>query len=345
MIGELKILILEDSSFDVELIQYELKKGGIDFVSKVVETKKGFIIELNDFKPDVIISDHSLPQFSSVEALEIYRMLGVNVPFILVTGTVSEEFAARSILNGASDYILKSNLTRLPTAVTNLVNSSRLKIEKEKAQKEIERMNIFLNQVMDSQPIIFYVVKAEADFPTIFISENVKSITKYDSNDFIENPFLWSKNIDPNDKDIFYRLLDELSKMDNGSGDYEYKWKCADGSIKWFVDYFTVIKDENKEVFIHGSRIDVTKLKNADLRKIVFSKGMDEMLFMISHKVRHSIAQILGLSTLLEGQSITEDEVKTLIEHMKGPAQSLDLFTKELTDLMSDLKKRNNHLQ
>lgn len=343
--SELKILILEDSTYDVELIQYELKKGGIDFISRAVETKKSFISELNEFKPDVIISDHSLPQFSSVEALEIYKMFGVKAPFILVTGTVSEEFAASSILNGASDYILKSNLTRLPNAIKNLVNSSRLEVEKEKAQKEVERMNVFLNQVIDSQPIIFYVAEVESNFSTVFVSENVKSITGYDSNEFIENPFLWSENIQLDDKDGFYRLLEELSALGKGSGDCEYKWKCADGDIKWFVDYFTVIKDENDKAFIHGSRIDVTKLKNADLRKIVFSKGMDEMLFMISHKVRHSISQILGLAYLFEDKSITEDEIRKIIGYMKEPTQSLNLFTKELTDFMDDLKKRNNRIQ
>jgi PAS domain S-box-containing protein len=343
--GELKILILEDSSYDVELIQYELKKGGIDFISKVVETKKDFIDALNEVIPDVILSDHTLPEFSSVEALEIYVKSGVKAPFILVTGTVSEEFAARSILNGASDYILKSNLTRLPSAVKNLVNSSRLEVEKEKAQKEVERMNVFLNQVMDSQPIIFYVAKLESNFPTVFISENVKVITGYNSNEFIETPFLWANNIVSDDKFEVCKLLDELSMTGNESGDCEYKWECADGTFKWFVDYFKVIRDEDNQVFIHGSRIDITKLKNADLTKIVLSKGMDEMLFLLSHKVRHSISQILSLASLIEEKTITEEEIRTFIGYIKEPAQSLDLFTKELTDLMGDLKKSNNRLQ
>ncbi|POY39714.1 hypothetical protein C3L50_07720 [Flavobacterium alvei] len=342
---ELKILILEDSPYDVDLIQYELKKGGIDFISKVVETKKNFIDGLNEFKPDVIISDHTLPQFSSIEALEIYGMLEVKAPFILVTGTVSEEFAARSILNGASDYILKSNLTRLPTAVRNLVKSFRLEEEKGKAQKEVERMNVFLNQVMDSQPILFYVAKFEDNFPIIFISENVKGITGYNSNDFIANPFLWFNNIAPDDKDAFNRLLGQLSTIGSCNGFCEYKWECADGTFRWFVDYFKVIKSEDNELFIHGSRIDITKLKDADLRKIVFTKGMDKMLFMISHKVRHSISQILSLVSLIEEKSTTEEEIRTFIGYLKEPAQSLDLFTKELTDLMGDLKKSNNRLQ
>lgn len=200
-----------------------------------------------------------------------------------------------------------------------------------------------MDQVIDSQPIVFYVAKAENDFPIIFISKNVKNITGYDSGEFIKNPELWSRNIVTDNVGNVFDSLEQL--IVSGSGDYEYEWKCADGNVKWFVDYFTVIKDENGEVFIHGSRIDITKLKNADLRKLVFSKGMDEMLFMISHKVRHSIAQILGLSSLVEDESITEDEIKKIIGYMKEPTQSLDLFTKELTDFMDDLKKRNNHLQ
>jgi PAS domain S-box-containing protein len=340
---QLKILILEDSPYDVELIQYELKKGGIDFVSHIVETKNSFIDALNVFKPDVIISDHTFPQFSSIEALEIYRSSGVGAPFILVTGTVSEEFAAKSILNGASDYILKSNLTRLPNAITNLVNSYRLKIEKEKAQKEVERMNVFLNQVINSQPIILYVTKIEATFSSVFISDNIQNITGYQPSQFLDNPNLWCENIHPEETEFVMESFRQI--IVGGGGDMEYRWKCANGTYKWFVDNFTVIKDENNQKFIHGARIDITKLKNADLRKIAFTKGVDEMLFMISHKVRHSISQILGITSLIEEQMTTEEELKKLMEYMKEPARSLDLFTKELTDLMSELKKRNNHFQ
>ncbi|MES2239470.1 MAG: response regulator [Bacteroidota bacterium] len=339
----IKILMLEDSPYDVELVQYELKKGNIDFISRVVETKTDFKKELNDFEPDIILSDHSMPQFNSIEALKIYNEEGIGVPFILVTGSVSEEFAVQAILAGASDYILKTNLTRLPSAVNNALQSWRIIKDKEKAEKEVKLMNVFLDQVIDSQPIVFYVAKVEEDFPIIFISKNVKHITGYGSREFIENPLLWSRNIVADDEVGVLDSLDQLIAL--GSGDYEYKWECADGNVKWFVDYFTVIKDENDQAFIHGSRIDITKLKNADLRKLVFSKGMDEMLFMISHKIRHSIAQILGLSSLVEEESIAEEELKKIIGYMKEPTQSLNLFTKELTDLLGDLKKRNNRLQ
>jgi CheY-like chemotaxis protein len=340
----LKILMLEDSPYDVELVQYELKKGGINFITKVVDTKADFIRELGGFKPDIILSDHSMPQFNSIEALKIYKEKGIGVPFVLVTGSVSEEFAVQAILNGASDYLLKTNLTRLPSAVTNALDSWRAVREKEKAEKEIKQMNVFLNQVMDSQPIIFYISKISGEESVnYFISKNVKNITGYEVNEFLENPKLWFENIYPTESETVIESFEK--KIADGGGDIEYRWKCADDTYKWFVDNFTVVKDENGEELIHGAWIDITKLKNADLRKLLFSKGMEEMLFMISHKVRHSVAQIRGLSNLIEDEIITEEDIKRIAEYMKEPANSLELYTKQLTDLMDDLKKRNNNMQ
>src|SRR6185295_18196499 len=103
----LKILLLEDSADDADLIQMELKKGGIKFTPLVVDTKEDFIKEIRDFKPDLILSDHSMPRFNSAEALKIFkdhlRSQQSLAPFILVTGTVSEEFAVQCIKDGADD--------------------------------------------------------------------------------------------------------------------------------------------------------------------------------------------------------------------------------------------------
>ncbi len=340
---KIRILILEDSIDDVELIEYELKKGGILFESEIVETKEGFVNGLVNFKPDVILADHSLPHFNSTEALKMYKKDGNGVPFILVTGSVSEEFAVQSILSGASDYLIKTNLTRLPSAVTNALKSWRTIQEKGRVEKEIKQMNVFLNQVIDSQPIIFYISKAQDECEVTFISKNVEKITGYEVNQFLKNPKLWCDNIHPEEFELVYSSLRSIIAI--GGGNLEYRWKCADETYKWFVDNFTIVIDENGEKLIHGARIDITKLKNADLRKLVFSKGMDEMLFMISHKVRHSVAQIIGLSTLIEEETITEEEIKKIVGYMKKPVFTLEMFTQELTDLMGELKYRNNHLQ
>ncbi len=117
----LHILVLEDDPEDFEEIELILENAGLSFKAERVNKKEEFIQALKENKADVILSDHFLPQFNSSEALKLYREFGVQIPFILVTGAVSEEFAVTSIKNGADDYILKSHMTRLPSAIINAI--------------------------------------------------------------------------------------------------------------------------------------------------------------------------------------------------------------------------------
>lgn len=126
----LKILHLEDFSDDAELVSRELKKAGIRFDMLLTENKDEFSQALYDFSPDIILSDHSLGSFDSREALRIVKNSAIDVPFILVTATVSEEYAVSVIKEGASDYILKDRLQRLPSAV--LMARKKYILEKEK---------------------------------------------------------------------------------------------------------------------------------------------------------------------------------------------------------------------
>jgi signal transduction histidine kinase len=150
----LKILLLEDCVDDVGLIDRQLKKEGILFHYKCVDSKDEFIDGLHSFKPDIILSDHSLPQFNSMEALEISRKQGFrHIPFILVTGTVSEEFAVSILKKGASDYILKSNLVKLPTAILKALDRKNNTVKRIQAELRIRNQNqelLKINKELDN---------------------------------------------------------------------------------------------------------------------------------------------------------------------------------------------------
>ncbi|MGG9963969.1 response regulator [Ferruginibacter sp. SUN106] len=134
----LKILHLEDTAFDAELVERELKKGGILFEKKVVDNGKDFEDALDNFIPDIILSDHSLPSFDSAGAIELVQKKCPEIPVILVTATVSEEFAVNILQHGAADYILKTNLNRLPSAVKKAIEKSRMIREREQAEEELK---------------------------------------------------------------------------------------------------------------------------------------------------------------------------------------------------------------
>jgi len=131
---KIKILMVEDNSSDAELIQLHLRENKLNFTAKVVESKTAYIKALTEFAPDIILSDHRLPQFDSFEALKILKEKNSNVPLILVTGTISEDIAVKMIKEGADNYILKDNLTRLPNAIAAAMKNKKAEDEKEKYQ-------------------------------------------------------------------------------------------------------------------------------------------------------------------------------------------------------------------
>lgn len=139
----LKILLLEDSGSDAELLERYLRKEIPDCRVLLAKDKKSFLDAIDNFKPDVILSDHSLPQFDSGDALNAARGKMPNVPFILVTGTVSEEYAVNIIKQGADDYILKDRIRRLPASIATT-------LQKKKSENSIRHSEAIRRLIMNS---------------------------------------------------------------------------------------------------------------------------------------------------------------------------------------------------
>ena len=166
---KLKILILEDMDEDAGLVIHTLEKAGIVFDSEQVDNKEAFKTALRQFQPDVILSDHSLPQFNSTEALRICRLLKLPAPFILVTGTVSEEFAVISLKQGADDYVLKSNLSRLPSAVQHALNQRELQSRRLKTELELRVQNERLSKINQEMDNFIYSVSHNLRAPLMSV--------------------------------------------------------------------------------------------------------------------------------------------------------------------------------
>lgn len=204
-------------------------------------------------------------------------------------------------------------------------------ITEQKAQiKAIQLRNIFYNQLLASQPAVFYVV--EEGKRANFISPNVTQITGYEIKDFV-NPNFWADNIHPEDKERVF-----LFKSGNTEGDVEYRWKGSQGQWLIFKDHFNVVKNEQGENIIHGTWIDITDVKEKENQIFKHAKGLEHMLFVTSHKIRQPVAHILGINNLIEQEILTADELKNVLRIYKGSASALDDFTKELTDYMHKLK-------
>jgi two-component sensor histidine kinase/CheY-like chemotaxis protein len=138
MTETLKVLIVEDSIADAELMVHELRRVGYDPAWRVVADEAQLRGELRD-RPHIILSDFNLPSFNAMEALRILIECGVEVPFIVVTGSVGEEAAVELIKQGAADYLLKDRLARLGEAVRAALDKQRMRDEARETETAIRR--------------------------------------------------------------------------------------------------------------------------------------------------------------------------------------------------------------
>jgi two-component system cell cycle sensor histidine kinase/response regulator CckA len=133
----IRILLAEDNPDDATLIKRELAKSGVDVTIRRVDSAAAFRIALDEVDPDVVLTDHSMPQFTAHDALKIARDARPQTPVIVVTGSLDEETAADYIKEGAADYILKTHLTRLPAALVGALERRRALIATDAAHKAL----------------------------------------------------------------------------------------------------------------------------------------------------------------------------------------------------------------
>ncbi|MCE5263441.1 MAG: response regulator [Deltaproteobacteria bacterium] len=148
----LRILILEDNPIDAELIQFELEESGLAFRSRVVKTEKEFIRAIEADCPDLILSDYDLPAYNGALALAEANRRCPDVPFILVTGAVSEERAIEILTQGAQDYVLKRLLEqRLVPAIRRALKESEERRARKKAEEELREAHRTLEEKVEER--------------------------------------------------------------------------------------------------------------------------------------------------------------------------------------------------
>ncbi|MDP2784335.1 MAG: HD domain-containing protein [Sulfurimicrobium sp.] len=149
----LRILLLEDSSADAELNEHVLRKARLDFTSLRVDDMDAFIAALAEFRPDIILADYHLPGFDGLQALAVARGKTPDTPFIFVTGAMGEELAVDSIKHGATDYIIKDRLARLPAAIQRAREEKKYSAQRREDERALRELVEFQKIFLQSIPI------------------------------------------------------------------------------------------------------------------------------------------------------------------------------------------------
>lgn len=140
----LRVLHVEDSELDAELVAQALRKAGFTISVAVVQTEKEFERQLFAAPPDIVLADYNLPRWRGMEALDVLRRNGLDIPFILVTGALGEVGAVECIKRGATDYVLKDGLARLSEAIRRALHEQNLlrlrRVAEERLARKVEEL-------------------------------------------------------------------------------------------------------------------------------------------------------------------------------------------------------------
>lgn len=164
MENQIRVLFLEDKEDDLLLLVNELKAGGFNLIYECASDKKSMEKKLDEKKWDIICSDFIMPQFNANNALDILHQRLLDIPFIVVSGTIGEDVAVECMRNGAQDYIMKDNLARLCTAVDREIKESKLRDERKKA----------FVALMEGESRYQQLFESESDAVVVFDAETLK---------------------------------------------------------------------------------------------------------------------------------------------------------------------------
>ncbi len=321
------VLILEDVTTDAELIEGQLRKAGVCFTAKRVETKEAFLEAIANFAPDILLSTYMLPQFNGIEALRLLREHNLRVPFIFVTGSWTKEIAVECMKEGADDFIPKTSLERLPAALLNALEKGAARRTSDDAIARLRRREHKLADFIDHATIGLHW--AGADGVILWANRAELELLGYAPEEYIGRHITEFYA----DREVIDDILGRLTANEE-LRDYEARLRCKDGSIKHVHINSNVLREDGEFVHTRCFTRDITARKQAEE---AVRLGHEEL----ERRVAQRTAELVSANELLKEEIAerqraekalrdSEDFAKGILESNPDCTKVLDLEGKLL---------------
>ena len=261
----LHVLFVEDSEDDALLLIFELRRGDYSPVARRVETIEALQQALEEETWDVVISDYVLPGFSGLEALRLVRKSGLDLPFIVVSGKIGEDTAVQAMKEGANDYLIKGNVSRLVPAIEREMQEAEVRRKRRAAEAALVRSERRYKRLVAAVTDYIYMVTIkEGKVVKTSHGPGCLTVTGYSHEEYMENPFLWYQMIFEEDRPAVIRLTADI-QAGQDIPSLEHRIRHKDGSIRWVKNTIVPRYSEQGELIAYDGLIsDITERKRSE---------------------------------------------------------------------------------
>ena len=306
MSGIEKILIVDDSEDDAELVVHALRRAGHQVKSERVDTPAAMLSALQHECWDLVVADYSMPRFSGIAALKLLRTLDLDLPFILVSGAIGEEVAVQAMKSGAQDYILKHNLTRLPPAVERELRDA--KVRRERVRAEARYRSLF-------ERVPVGVFSTTPDGKILEANSALVQMLGFNDVEELKRAPIEAWWVDPGDLVRRNALIVAAGVI----RDFESQLRRPDGSIIWCAESVraeydgpgkTVVRFEGVAVDITDRKRVQRELAQARDAALEANRLKSEFLANMSHEIRTPLNGVIGMCELLRDSKLSAEQAE-----------------------------------
>lgn len=301
----INVLIIDDSSADVELIRLEMESAGFEVgCSRVVEGSE-LAEKLDRGGFDCIICDHKMPGLTSLDVLREVKRRGIDAPFLIVSGVIGEETAVEAMRAGAHDYIMKNNLLRLTPAIERELREAELRREARRSLERLRESEHRFRSMAEAAPILIWM--CDREFRCTYLNRRWQEFAGRVFTHAV-HMYEWDDLVHPDDKDRVVAVL-ESSFVERHGYKVEYRLRRYDGEWRTVLD--SAVPRDNGMGHVEGyigSVVDMTDQIHARQEAEQANRAKSRFLANMSHEIRTPLGAILGFADLLRDEAMSGDE-------------------------------------
>jgi signal transduction histidine kinase/DNA-binding response OmpR family regulator len=343
--SSISVLHLEDSDLDAEFVRVRLERSGLAVAVERVSDRKEFVARLQSQRYDLILSDYQVPTFEGLAALELARIHQPDTPFLFVSGAMGEELAVEALKQGATDYVLKDRLTRLPMAVERALAEARERAERRKAEEALRAAEERFAFVRRSSGVGFWYCDLPLD--VLEWDERVKLHFHLPPDARVTIQTFYER-LHPDDREPTRQAI-EHSIAAHAPYDVDYRTvDPASGAERWVRAIGrTFYAPDGTPARFDGVTIDVTAQKRAQAERERLLKAAqeardeaemanrmkDEFLATLSHELRTPLNAIVGWTKILRSTKVDDEDREAGLEVIDRNARAQAQLIEDLLDI------------